>query len=88
MANPKIKEWFFDNFENIVDELSTINDFKLELYDVNDVEFHEEINHQACDEFVRSVAISCSSQLGLAYDEVYDNLEDNLEELFNLLETP
>lgn len=82
MANPLIKMWFYDNFENIIDEAVTLTDLKNEIIDTNDCEFHEEIEHQSVDEFIRSVCISCSSRLGLPYDEVYDTLEEKLEELY------
>jgi hypothetical protein len=78
-----ISEWFFDNFELILDELQSINDLKYGLIDGNDEAFEDIIEHQAYDEFIRSIIITCSSKLGLSYDVVYDGLEDKLEEMFN-----
>ena len=79
----KIKAWFYDEFENIIDEVLIMNDIRNELLSLNDEEFSEEIDLQSYDEFVRSVSITCSSKLGLSYDEVYDSLENKLEELYN-----
>ncbi len=77
-----IPEWFFDNFCNIIDELVMIRDLKNTILDENDEEFHDEILHQSYDEFKRSISISCATQLGLSYEEVFDTLEDRLEELY------
>jgi len=79
---PQIKEWFFDNFENIMDELQSMNDIKDLVLSENDEDFHEEIEHQSMDEFIRSICITCSTKLSLHYDIVYDSLEPKLEELY------
>lgn len=81
-CNPKIKDYFFDNFETILDELIILKDITLEISENNDDEFQEEIEHQSMDEFIRSICITCSSSLGLSYEEVYDCLENHLEELY------
>jgi hypothetical protein len=82
MNKHKIVEWFFNNFENILDEATSMCDLKEDILNSNDEEFHEEIEHQSLDEYTRSICITCSSNLGLPYDEVYDTLESKLEEIF------
>lgn len=82
-CNPKIAEWFFDEFENIIDELVCIIELRQEIINENDVDFEEVIRLQSYDEFVRGIAITCSCKLGLSYEEVYDELENKLEELYH-----
>jgi len=82
MNKHKIAEWFFDQFENIIDEIMLMNDVEIDMLEANDEEFHEEISHQSMDSLIRSVCLSCASKLGLSYDEVYDSLEEKLEELY------
>lgn len=85
MSYPQIKEYFFNNFENILDEAIIMRNTKDEIISLNTSEFHEEIEHQSEDEYIRNICVSCSTSLGLPYDEVYECLENKLEELYYVL---
>lgn len=82
MNKALIAEYFYDNFENILDECVIIVEIKRELLESNDTEFHDEIDHQSCDEFIRSICLSCANRLALSYESVYDEMEGKLEELY------
>ena len=82
MSKHLIAEWFFDEFEVILDELMMIVELRKVIIDENADEFEEEIRLQSYEEFIRSVSISCATKLGLSYEEVYDALDDKLEEMY------
>lgn len=86
MSKALIAEYFFDEFENILDELTTILELRDLVLSENAPEFDDEIRLQSYEEFIRSVTISCSVKLGLSYEEVYDQLDDKLEEMYHAFE--
>ena len=79
-----IKDYFFNEFENILDMSKLVHEAQKYLLEINDVEFHDEIMIQSCNEFISTVSMACSNKLGLPYLHCLESLEDKLEEIYEL----